>query len=84
MNLLFSSSLTTKANGDPDARAYYMHHILHDWPDNQARRILEMQKTAMKPGYSKILVHDQIMKDDRLAHPHAAAFDIGMMAFGSA
>ncbi|KAK1533340.1 O-methyltransferase [Colletotrichum paranaense] len=67
------------------ARAYYMHHILHDWPDKQACRILEMQKAALKPGYSRILIHDQIMDDDvRAVHPHAAVFDISMMAFGAA
>ncbi|KXH35748.1 O-methyltransferase [Colletotrichum nymphaeae SA-01] len=67
------------------ARAYYMHHILHDWPDKQARRILEMQKAALKPGHSRILIHDQIMDDDvRAVHPHAAVFDISMMAFGAA
>lgn len=62
-----------------------MHHILHDWPDKQARRILEMQKAALKPGHSRILIHDQIMDDDvRAVHPHAAVFDISMMAFGAA
>ncbi|KAI3527449.1 O-methyltransferase [Colletotrichum filicis] len=62
-----------------------MHHILHDWPDKQACRILEMQETALKPGYSRILIHDQIMDDDvRAVHPHAAVFDISMMAFGAA
>ncbi|GKT69233.1 sterigmatocystin 8-O-methyltransferase [Colletotrichum tofieldiae] len=66
------------------ARAYYMHHVLHDWPDRQARKILEMQKAAMKPGYSKLLIHDQVMNDDGPVHPHAAGLDIGMMLFGSA
>ncbi|KXH68502.1 O-methyltransferase [Colletotrichum salicis] len=67
------------------ARAYYMHHILHDWPDKQACKILEIQKAALKPGYSRILIHDQIMDDDvRAVHPHAAVFDISMMAFGAA
>ncbi|KAK1727910.1 S-adenosyl-L-methionine-dependent methyltransferase, partial [Colletotrichum acutatum] len=69
-----------------DARAYYMHHILHDWPDKQARKILEIQKAALRPvGNSRILIHDQIMDDDvRAVHPHAAVFDISMMAFGAA
>ncbi|KAF6806966.1 sterigmatocystin 8-O-methyltransferase [Colletotrichum sojae] len=66
------------------ARAYYMHHILHDWPDRRARKILEMQASAMKPGYSKKLIHDHVMSDDRPVHPHAAAFDMAMMAFGAA
>ncbi|KZL80826.1 sterigmatocystin 8-o-methyltransferase [Colletotrichum incanum] len=66
------------------ARAYYMHHIIHGWPNRQARKILEMQKAAMKPGYSKLLIHEHIMNDDRPVHPYAAAFDIGMMLFASA
>ncbi|KAK1700980.1 S-adenosyl-L-methionine-dependent methyltransferase [Colletotrichum godetiae] len=67
------------------ARAYYMHHILHDWPDKQARKILEIQKAALKPGYSCILIHDQIMDDNvQAVHPHAAVFDISMMTFGAA
>ncbi|KAF6799563.1 o-methyltransferase [Colletotrichum sojae] len=61
------------------ARAYLMHSVLHDWPDEQARRILEMQKGAMTPGYSRLLIHDHV---DVLgpARPQAAAFDIQMMA----
>ncbi|TIC95421.1 O-methyltransferase af390-400 [Colletotrichum higginsianum] len=66
------------------ARAYYMHQILHDWPDRPARKILQMQKTAMRPGYSRILIHDHVMNDDGPVHPHAASYDMGMMAFGSA
>ncbi|KAF6817648.1 o-methyltransferase [Colletotrichum musicola] len=66
------------------ARAYYMHHILHDWPDKRACKILEMQASAMKPGYSKLLIHDHVMSDDRPVHPHAAAFDMAMMVFGAA
>ncbi|TIC92873.1 O-methyltransferase af390-400 [Colletotrichum higginsianum] len=41
-----------------DARAYYLRHIIHDWPDESAREILLMQKSAMKPGYSKLLIYD--------------------------
>ncbi|KAK1979589.1 O-methyltransferase [Colletotrichum cereale] len=67
-----------------NARAYYLHHILHDWPDKQARKILEMQKTAMKPGYSRILIHDHVMSDDGPVHPHVAVSDVLMMAFGAA
>ncbi|KAK1992966.1 O-methyltransferase [Colletotrichum falcatum] len=66
------------------ARAYYMHHILHDWPDKQARRILEMQRAAMKPGHSRILIHDIVMsRDGSPCHPHAAVSDVTMMIFGS-
>ena len=30
------------------ARAYYLHSILHDWPDERAKAILEMLKPALK------------------------------------
>lgn len=60
------------------ARAYYMHGVLHDWSDEPARKILEMQKEAMKPGYSKLLIHDHIAPE-ALAHPHTTAYDLTMM-----
>lgn len=37
-----------------------MHGVLHDWSDEPARKILEMQKGAMTPGYSTLLIHDHI------------------------
>lgn len=55
-----------------------MHGVLHDWSDEPARKILEMQKDAMKPGYSKLLIHDHIAPE-ALAHPHTTAYDLTMM-----
>ena len=60
------------------ARAYYMHGVLHDWSDEPARKILEMQKDALTPGYSTLLIHDHIAAE-QLAHPHATAYDLTMM-----
>lgn len=60
------------------ARAYYMHAVLHDWSDEPARKILEMQKGAMTPGYSTLLIHDHIAPE-ALAHPHTTAYDLSMM-----
>lgn len=40
------------------ARAYFMRSVLHDWPDEQCRKILGHLKGAMEPGYSKILISD--------------------------
>ncbi|OJI80340.1 hypothetical protein ASPTUDRAFT_937004 [Aspergillus tubingensis CBS 134.48] len=34
---------------------------------------------AMKPGYSRLLVHDHVMPE-KDAHPHATAYDLTMMA----
>ncbi|WQF84394.1 Putative O-methyltransferase domain, S-adenosyl-L-methionine-dependent methyltransferase superfamily [Colletotrichum destructivum] len=61
------------------ARAYFMHSILHDWSDESARTILTMQRNAMKPGFSKLLIHDHVVPES-LAHPQATAFDFQMMA----
>ena len=35
-------------HADLGAHAYYMHGVLHDWSDKSARKILEVQKEAMK------------------------------------
>ncbi|KAK8069583.1 hypothetical protein PG994_006199 [Apiospora phragmitis] len=40
------------------ARAYFMRTVLHDWPDEQCRKILTQLKDAMEPGYSRILISD--------------------------
>ncbi|TQN65030.1 O-methyltransferase asqD [Colletotrichum shisoi] len=61
-----------------DARAYYLHYIIHDWSDGSAREILQMQKSAMKPGYSKLLIYDHVL-DDQKCPSSAAAYDIAMM-----
>jgi hypothetical protein len=43
------------------ARAYYTHFILHDWPDDDCVKIVGRIKDAMRPGYSKFLVHDHVV-----------------------
>ncbi|KAL8826814.1 MAG: hypothetical protein Q9191_003565 [Dirinaria sp. TL-2023a] len=61
------------------ARAYYMRHILHDWPDKECRTILRHLKNALEPGYSKILIHECVLADRDAAWQHTA-LDIYMMA----
>lgn len=60
------------------ARTYYMHGVLHDWSDEPAHKILEMQREALVPGFSNLLVHDHIAPR-ALAHPHTTAYDLTMM-----
>ncbi|KAI9652255.1 MAG: hypothetical protein M1831_007103 [Alyxoria varia] len=43
------------------ARAYYLHHILHDWPDDGCRKILEALKPAMKKGESRVLINEVVV-----------------------
>ena len=62
----------------PGARAYYLHGVLHDWPDASALQILENQKSAMRPGYSLLLIHEHVI-GQALDHPHATAYDLTMI-----
>ena len=55
-----------------------MHGVPHDWPDKLASKILEMQRPALLPGYSRLLVHDHVVPETN-AHPHATAYDLTMM-----
>ncbi|KAK8097505.1 hypothetical protein PG984_016644 [Apiospora sp. TS-2023a] len=45
------------------ARAYYLHSILHDWPDPVCASILKNVVTAMKPGYSRLLINENVVPD---------------------
>lgn len=43
------------------ARAYYMHSVLHDWPDSVCQKILAPLTAAMRPGYSKLLINENVI-----------------------
>ncbi|KAL1866897.1 hypothetical protein Daus18300_006600 [Diaporthe australafricana] len=60
------------------SRVYFMHGVLHDWSDKPARKILQMLRDALKPGYSKLLVYDHVVPETS-AHPHATSYDLTMM-----
>jgi hypothetical protein len=59
------------------ARAYYMHSVLHDWPDEVGKSILTQLARAMKPGYSKLLINENIIPD-KGADWQATALDMMM------
>ncbi|MCJ1433696.1 hypothetical protein MMC27_003060 [Xylographa pallens] len=61
------------------ARAYYTHFVLHDWPDEKCREILRELMSAMKPGYSKLILNESILPDTDCS-PWFATNDINMMA----
>ncbi|KAI1099214.1 putative O-methyltransferase [Jackrogersella minutella] len=52
-----------------DARAYYLHSVLHDWGDDDCVRILEQLKPAMKSGYSRLLINEIIVPDRNATWP---------------
>jgi hypothetical protein len=43
------------------ARVYYLHTVLHDWPDEKAVAILRNIREAMEVGYSRVLVHETVV-----------------------
>lgn len=61
------------------ARAYYLHHILHDWSDEKARAILWNLIPALEIGYSKILINEFVIPRTD-AHWESTSLDIVMMA----
>ncbi|KAJ5085976.1 hypothetical protein N7532_010747 [Penicillium argentinense] len=60
------------------ARAYFMHWILHDWSDENCHTILAHIADAMKPGYSRLIIHEQILPDMN-CDAEAAGMSIIMM-----
>lgn len=60
------------------ARAYYMHSVLHDWSDETCLKILERVTAAMKPGYSKLLINENVIPNTG-AQWEATALDIMML-----
>lgn len=65
-----------------DARAYCFRAILHDWPDRICRRILMNTVSAMKPGYSRIIIVDFVLPETNVPRMQAA-MDIQMMSIGA-
>ncbi|KAK1479365.1 hypothetical protein CTAM01_14712 [Colletotrichum tamarilloi] len=60
------------------AKAYFMHSIMHDWPDDVCKKILASLAEAMKPGYSKLLIFEVVIPRT-CAYWEATAGDILMM-----
>lgn len=55
-----------------------MHSVLHDWPDATCQRILAQLTAAMKPGYSKLLINENVIPNTD-ADWQATALDMMMM-----
>ena len=60
------------------ARAYYIRQCLHNWPAEKCLTILTEIRKAMKPGYSKLFVHELIVPD-RGASTWVVTQDFNMM-----
>ncbi len=55
-----------------------MHSVLHDWPDDTCVKIVERVKEAMKPGYSMLLINENVLTATG-ASWEATALDILML-----
>ncbi|CAI7608725.1 unnamed protein product [Penicillium glandicola] len=64
------------------ARAYYIHSTLHNWPDDVCESILARVKEAMKPGYSRLLINENVMPHIG-AHWETTGLDMIMLALFS-
>ena len=73
-----ASTTVNLANLSLGARAYYMHSVLHDWSDDTCLKILAQVKAAMKPGYSKLLINENVIPNTG-AQWEATALDIMML-----
>lgn len=59
-----------------------MHSILHDWNDEDSRRILRHLAAAMEKGYSKILINENVVPDLG-ADWRITSLDLYMMALAA-
>ena len=60
-----------------------MHSIIHDYPDNRAKIILQHVAAAMKKGYSKLLIWDFVLPDKNVP-PTLSGLDWEMLTFYAA
>ncbi|KAG0153524.1 hypothetical protein PDIDSM_2177 [Penicillium digitatum] len=65
------------------SRAYFIHAVLHDWPDDKAKKLLVNTKDAMVKGYSKLLIYDVVLPPTG-ASSNQATMDVEMMSILSA
>ncbi|CAI7629599.1 unnamed protein product [Penicillium bialowiezense] len=65
------------------SRAYFMHAVLHDWPDDKARELLVNTRDAMTKGYSKLFVYDIVLPPTG-ASISQTTMDVQMMSLLSA
>ena len=65
------------------AKVYYLHNVLHDWPEEKALKILQNLVPVMERGYSVLLVHDTIVTECQ-PDPMVCSLDITMMVKYSA
>jgi hypothetical protein len=61
------------------ARVYFLKHILHDWSDEECVTILTHIRNSMKSRYSKILINEIVLLDEK-CDSISAGRDVVMIA----
>lgn len=74
----------TKHSPVPGARVYYMHSVLHDWPDDEVRTILRQLHPSLSQRNEhgrlpKLLLNENVLPKQSV-QPQMAALDMIMMA----
>ena len=77
-----SGMLEKLTSGDPGARAYYLHSVLHNWDDASCLKIVRNIVPAMQPGYSNLLINENVVPDVGAAWS-ITSMDWLMMALGA-
>ena len=65
------------------SRAYMLHYVLHDWPDEAALKILDDLKPAMKKGYSKLLIVEFVVATENPDRFNTALDIVIISVFGA-
>ncbi|MCJ1426479.1 hypothetical protein MMC29_004382 [Sticta canariensis] len=60
------------------ARIYYFRAVFHSWNDEICQKILKNQMSAMRKGYSRLLINEMVLHDSEVPL-YAAAADVQMM-----
>ena len=60
------------------AKVYFLHNVLHDWPDAQAVEILRTVAEGMELGYSRLLLNENVILEQG-ANSLATMLDMCMM-----
>lgn len=61
------------------ARVYFMHNVLHDWPNATATQILKNLAGSMEKGYSRVLIHESLVSNVKPLS-RVTVSDVTMMA----
>ncbi|KAL9052158.1 MAG: hypothetical protein Q9162_005553 [Coniocarpon cinnabarinum] len=64
------------------ARVYFMHSVLHDWPDDKCHAILSNLVPALRRNYSRLLLNELVIPAENVS-PYATTADLTMAAFFS-